>query len=262
MSAELLTLFSTNNIILFIIVLTRLSGFFISAPLFSTYPIPNQVKIWLCATVAFLIYPFLAEQGAIAIPNSIPVLTCMLALEFSVGFLLGYVAKILFMGVQLSGHVISMQMGLSVADTLDPSSGNQAPALGTFYVYIISLLFLALNAHLYLFAAIYQSFNAIPIGQEFVFSPEFVQQVIVLIAGLFSVAIKVVMPVFAIMFAVEVLMAVVAKSMPQMNIFMVSLPFKIIVGLVVMLIFLSPTMSYMTSLIENYTNQIMQLLLG
>ena len=262
MSAELLALFSTNNIILFIIVLTRLSGFFVSAPLFSTYPVPNQVKVWLCATIAFLIYPFLANQGNITIPTSIPVLASFLALEFAIGFLLGYVAKILFMGVQLSGHVISMQMGLSVAETLDPTSGNQAPALGTLYVYIISLIFLAVNAHLYLFAAIYQSFNTIPIGQEFVFSPEFVHSIVVLMASIFAIAIKVVMPVFAVMFSVEVLMAVVAKSMPQMNIFMVSLPFKIIVGLVVMLVFLSPTMTYMVSLIEDYTNQIMQLLLG
>ena len=65
---ELLNLFSTTNIVLFVIVLTRLSGFFVSAPLFSTYPIPAQIKIWLCATIAFLIYPFLADKG-ITVPN-------------------------------------------------------------------------------------------------------------------------------------------------------------------------------------------------
>ena len=261
MSAELLALFSTNNIILFIIVLTRLSGFFVSAPLFSTYPIPNQVKVWLCATVAFLIYPFLAAQGTFAVPNSIPVLACFLTLEFAVGFLLGYVANIIFMGVQLSGHVISTQMGLSVAETLDPSTGNQSPALGTLYVYMVSLVFLSINAHHYLFAAIYQSFTAIPPGKEFLFSPDFIHNIVLLVSGLFAIAVKVVIPLFAIMFAVEILMAVLAKTMPQMNIFMVSLPFKIIVGLILILVFLSPTMSYMVSLIENYLNHITQLLL-
>ena len=261
MTQELLNIFSTSNVILFIIVLSRLSGFFMTAPLFSTYPIPTQVKIWMCATIAFLIYPFLAAQSNIILPTSIPTLACFIALEFSVGFLLGYIANIVFMGVQLSGHVISTQMGLSIADALDPATGSKAPALGTLYVYIISLIFLSINAHHYLFATIYQSFTAIPVGNEFVFSPAFVHQMVVMVSSLFAIAIKVVMPLFAIMFAVEVLMAVVAKAMPQMNIFMVSLPFKIIVGLVLVLIFLSPTVSYMTSLIEEYLNHLIQILL-
>ena len=63
------------------------------------------------------------------------------------------------------------------------------------------------------------------------------------------------------MFAVEVLMAVVAKMMPQMNIFMVSLPFKILVGLILLLIFLSPTASYMVTLIQDYLGKIMHMLL-
>lgn len=257
---ELLNLFSTTNIILFVIVLTRLSGFFVSAPLFSTYPIPAQIKIWLCATIAFLIYPFLADKG-ITVPNSIPVLSCFLALEFAVGFLLGYLANIIFIGVQLSGHVISMQMGLSIADSFDPATGSAAPALGTLYVYIISLIFLAINAHHYLFASIYQSFTSIPPGSEFLFSQDFIHQVVVLVSSLFAIAVKVVIPLFAIMFAVEVLMAVVAKMMPQMNIFMVSLPFKILVGLILLLVFLSPTASYMVTLIQDYLGKIMQMLL-
>ena len=261
MSAELLNLFSTTNIIIFIIVLTRLSGFLISAPLFSTYPIPVQIKVWLCATIAFLIYPFLVAKGGFAVPNSIPVLTCYLALEFAVGFLLGFVANIVFVGVQLSGHVISTQMGLSIAETLDPTTGSNAPALGILYVYMASLIFLVLNADHYLFATIYQSFTAIPPGKEFIFTPDFIHQITILVTSLFAIAVKVVIPVFAIMFAVEVLMAVVAKMMPQMNIFMVSLPFKIIVGLILILIFLSPTMSYMVTLMQDYLNHITNLLL-
>lgn len=261
MPTELLNLFSTTNIIIFIIVLTRLSGFFLSAPLFSTYPMPTQVKIWLCATVSFLIYPFLAEKGGFAIPNSIPVLSCYLALEFAIGFLLGYIANIVFLGVQLSGHVISMQMGLAISDTLDPATGQASPSIGTLYVYIVTIIFLSINAHHYLFAAIYQSFNTIPPGNEFIFSPNFVNQMITLSGNLFAIAIKVVMPIFAIMFGVEVLLSIVAKMMPQMNIFMVSLPFKILVGLVLILIFLSPTMSYILTLIQDYLNKILQILL-
>ena len=233
-----------------------------TAPLFSTYPIPRQVKIWLCAVIAFLIYPFLAVQSDIIIPTSMPVLACFLTLEFAVGFLLGYIANIVFMGVQLSGHVISTQMGLSIADALDPATGSRAPALGTLYVYIISLIFLSINADHYLFATIYQSFTSIPPGHEFVFSAAFVHQLVVIVSSLFAIAIKVVMPLFAIMFAVEVLMAVVAKAMPQMNIFMVSLPFKIIIGLILILIFLSPTVTYMTSIIEEHLNHLIQILLN
>ena len=79
-------LFSMSNIILFMAILTRLSGLFTSAPLFSTYPIPTQVKIWLCALIAFILFPIVQANTQFVVPNSVPALTLILFKEFNRGF--------------------------------------------------------------------------------------------------------------------------------------------------------------------------------
>ena len=89
-------LFSTGNIILFMAIFTRLSGLFTSAPLFSTYPIPTQVKIWLGALIAFILFPIVQVHTNFVIPNSVPALTLILFKEFLIGYAMGYCANILF----------------------------------------------------------------------------------------------------------------------------------------------------------------------
>lgn len=95
-------LFSAANIILFMAIFTRLTGLFMAAPMFSTYPIPMQVKIWLAAAIAFILFPIVQYNTHFVVPNSVPALTVILIKEFFVGFAMGYCANILFVGVELS----------------------------------------------------------------------------------------------------------------------------------------------------------------
>ena len=88
-------LFSTANIILFMAIFTRLSGLFTSAPLFSTYPIPAQVKIWLAASIAFILFPIVQANSHFVAPTSVPALTLILFKEFLIGFAIGFCANII-----------------------------------------------------------------------------------------------------------------------------------------------------------------------
>ena len=249
-------LFSVSNIILFMAIFTRISGLFASAPLFSTYPIPTQVKIWLSAAVAFILFPIIQANTAFVTPNSVPALTLILFKEFLIGYAIGFCANILFVGIELGVNTFTVQMGLSADQALNPTSGGNSPVLTQAYTYLASMIFIGLGAHRWLFSAIYNSFKDLPIGYTISFSPGLVEQIVIITSQLFSVALGIAIPIFGILFITDVLLGFTSKMMPQMNIFMVSLPLKIYLGLLLSLIFMRPMAEHMAVLIEQFLTKI------
>lgn len=250
------TLFSVGNIILFMAIFTRLSGLLFSAPLFSTYPIPNQVKIWLAATIAFILFPIIGSHTQFVTPNSVPALSLVLFKEFLVGYAIGYCANIVFVGIELGVNTFTVQMGLSADQALNPTSGGNSPVLTQAYTYLASMIFIGLGAHRWIFAAIYNSFKAMPVGYTITFSPGMVEQIIIITSQIFSLALNIALPIFGILFITDVLLGFTSKMMPQMNIFMVSLPLKIYLGLLLSLMFMRPMAEYMAVVIEQFLTKI------
>lgn len=259
MFTDLTQLLSPKNIILFIVVFTRLGGMFVSAPLFSTYPIPQQIKVWLIATITFIIYPFVLAQGSFAMPTSTPELFVILLKEFMVGYVIGYCANLMFAGVEMAASLISMQMGLSASQALDPTSGSTSPVLGHVYTILVTMVFITLNAHQWLFGAVYKSFQSIPPGYGFIFTPSLVQNILFLTGQIFVIALGVALPIFAVLLIADVLLGFVSKMMPQMNIFMVAMPFKIYLGLMLTIMFMQPIAEYVRILLEKFLMGIMAL---
>ena len=253
---DLDVLFSVSNIILFMAIFTRLSGLFASAPLFSTYPIPMQVKIWLAACIAFILYPIVQYNTSFVVPNSVPALTLILFKEFIIGFAMGFCAYILFVGIEMGVNTFAIQMGLSADQALNPTSGGQSPVITQAYTYLASMLFIGLGAHQWLFSAIYNSFKSMPVGYVFTFSPELVGQIVQMSGQILGIGLSIALPVFGILFITDVLLGFTSKMMPQMNIFMVSMPLKIYLGLLLSLMFMRPMAEYMGVLIERFMTQI------
>ena len=249
-------LFSVSNIILFMAIITRLSGLFASAPLFSTYPIPQLGKIWLAALIAFILFPIVQYNTAFTVPNSIPALTVILFKEFLIGYVIGYCANLMFVGIELGVNMFAIQMGLSADQALNPTSGGSSPVITQAYTYLATMLFLALGAHQWLFSAIYNSFKSMPIGYTFAFSPEFVNEIIRATSSIFSVGLEIALPIFGVLFITDVLLGFTSKMMPQMNIFMVSMPLKIYLGLLLSLLFMRPMAEYIGVLIERFLTHI------
>lgn len=256
---ELLQLLSPKNIVGFIMVVTRLSGMMVSAPLFSTYPIPPQVKAWLVALVAFIMYPLVSANANFIVPTSMPEMTLFLLKEFGVGFLIGFLANFIFVGIQMAGQLLSQQVGLAMSSMLDPATQAHIPVIGELYLMLTTMIFLGLNAHQWLFAAVYQSFIKIPPGLDNFFTPIIVQQVLHMSSQMFAISLGLVLPIFCVLFVLEILLGVLAKMIPQMNIFMVAIPLKIYIGLVLMIMFLSPMANYITNLIKAYMATVMKM---
>lgn len=261
MPTDLLAFLSPKNILVFILIITRISGLLSSAPLFSTFPVPLNVKSLIAVVIGFLLFPSVIGLN-FEIPTSMPALVVFMFKEFAVGFLIGFLANLIFISCQVGADILGIQSGLSFSTIMDPSTGATNSIMTQLYIYPLSLIFLLLNFHHWLFLTVGYSFKTIPIGFSIFFTPDLVQQILYLSAKIFVIAIGLILPVFAVMFVIEVLLGFVSKMMPRMNVFMIALPIKIYLVLGLILLFLAPTFSYMTGVLEERCLTIMKIFAG
>ena len=250
MDTSLLAIFTPVKIILFIAVFTRISGLLASAPLFSTYPIPYQVKIWLCAIVAFIMFPFVHATSNFVMPTVMPELFVILLKEFFIGYLIGFCTNLIFIAVDMAANLFAIQMSLSVSQALNPTTGTSSPVITQAYTILTAMIFISLNAHQWLFSAVYNSFTSVPVGYGFFINGKIVQECMYLMGQMFSVAVGLALPIFGVLLIKDVLMGFVSKMMPQMNVFMVAMPLKIYIGLLLCLIFVRPMSEYIAVALE------------
>lgn len=259
MPQDLLTLISDKNIIIFVLVLTRISAMLSTAPFFSTFPMPMQVKAMLAALTAFCIYPFIASSAATVVPTEMLTLTILLLRELFIGVLIGFCANLIFSAVQLGGQLLSIQMGLSVSNVLDPVTQQHVPIVGQFYLFIASMMFLYISGHHYLFNGIAESYNVLPIAMSFAMKTGITEKIISMTSMIFSLSFSLVLPIYGILFITDIALGFVSKMMPQMNIFMVSLPLKIYAGLLLLMLFIPTTAVYLAQVIQSSLQSIIAL---
>ena len=256
MDFTLLHIFSLANILVFMAIFVRIGGLFASAPLYSTYPIPAQVKIWLTAFIAFILFPLVQAHSQFMIPHDTAGLTCVLVKEFAIGYIIGFCANLVFLAAELGANMFSIQMGLSISQALNPASGTTSPIISQAFTLLITMVFIGLNAHQWLLSALYSSFAHGPIGYSFIFDGALVQKVIYMTGQMFTVAIGISMPIFSILLIKDILLGFVSKLMPTMNIFMVAMPLKVYVGLILCMIFMRPITEYARIILEKVLTQV------
>lgn len=262
MPIDLMTLLSPRNLILFIVVFTRLSGMITTAPLISTYPIPVQVKVWFMALVSFIMFPIVMAKTGFQVPTNVPELAVILLKEFMIGYVIGFISQLVFVGVEIAAELVSMQMGLTAAQALNPMTGSTSPILSQAYTILASMVFIGLNGYKWMFAALFKTFEILPPGYGFLFNGTIVHNIMFLTSQMFLVGLGVALPVFSVLVITDVLMSFMAKTMPQMNIFMIALPFKIYLGLILFLTLIQPLCSQLNVLLEKYLSSIMAVLGG
>lgn len=262
MPTDLIVLLSQKNIILFIVVLTRLSGMMTSAPLLGTYPIPIQIKTWFMASIALIMFPIVAANSGFSLPTSIPELSIILIKEYLIGYIIGFVANVIFIGVQIAADLVSMEMGLTAAQAFDPMTGATSPILSQGYTIIASMVFIGLNGYTWILAGVYKSFTVLPPGYEFFVNGQIAHNVIYLTSQMFAIGLKIALPIFAVMVLTDVLLGFTAKMMPKMNIYMVALPLKIYIGISLFIMLTPQLYAQVKILLERYLSGIMTVLGG
>jgi flagellar biosynthetic protein FliR len=230
---ELLLAYYPNALLIF----CRLTAFFITAPVFSTQNnVPPQFRIGIAVCLTLLVF-FTSGTNQL-VPIDTEYLYYIIR-EVLIGVLLGFIAYLFFTVVQIAGSFIDMQMGFGIANVIDPMTGAQSPIFGSFKYMIAMLLFLTLNGHHYLLLGIMDSYQLIPLDNSFFVvlasgtPTEFLARSV---STAFTLAFQMAAPIVASMFLLDLALGILAKTAPQFNVFVVGMPLKILVGLMITLL--------------------------
>ncbi len=188
----------------------------------------------------------------------------LLIKEALVGLLTGLVAMMLLYAVQIAGGLIDFHMGFMLANVVDPQTGAQSPLTGS-YLYVFALLYLLIidGHHLLLDGAVY-SFEFVPIDQLFLplAQGSVVEQVAMLMGFLFAFGVSMAFPVVGSLFLVDIALGIVSRTVPQMNVFVVGMPIKLMAGLIILFIYIGVFFMSMNYLFKEMILAMRELLEG
>jgi len=211
--------------------LSRILGLIAASPLLGNAAVPASVKISLGALLAMIIAPTVPALPATD-PMSLPGLL-ILTQEMLVGLAMGFTIRIVFAAIEMVGEISSLTMGLGFASFFDPQTRGRSSAISQFLVMLASLLFLSVNAHLVLLAALAESFVSLPISAQPIHSGGF-QQLAAWGAEIFRSGVQIALPIVAALLLTNVALGILTRAAPQLNIFGIGFPVTLGVGLLVL----------------------------
>lgn len=217
---------------LLLICFMRVSGFLFIAPMFGSRFIPIPIKIWFGLLLALAILPMVKAGEPLPPLGS---LECFLlfAREIFLGIIMGLLSVLFIQAVELGGHIVGLQMGFASSVLFDPLSNSEISVLGRFQGVLALTFFVVVNGHHAMLASLAGSYALVPASLSGFGQPS-LNKMIAASAGLFTLAVKVAMPALSAILMVEAALAMLAKTMPQMNVFIVGFPVKTALGLVVL----------------------------
>ena len=216
-----------------LLVIFRLGGLMIYGPVFGAPVIPARVKIFLAVLLGLAVYPLidtahLAE--ATPLPLDLWALAPLMTRELLIGLIIGFVASLPLVAVQIGGLVMSQQMGLGFARFFNPAMNDQADVLGQILFFMILAEFLLIGGHEAMILAVFHSFQHIPLG-GFVPDLGFASLLGGLLTAALELGLRVAAPLLALIFLQSVGMGFLAKTVPQLNILTLGFPLRILGGL-------------------------------
>jgi flagellar biosynthetic protein FliR len=227
--------FSLSELEYFLLVFMRIASFVYAAPFFSTKGIPNNVKIGLSVFVAYIMYSFGPEH---VYPQYNTVFGyCVIVLkEVIVGLLIGLAAQLCTSIVLFAGRIMDMEIGLSMASVFDPTTNEQSSLTGVMLQYGVMLILYASGLHRYLLKALMETFTLIPIDHLNINTEKLLTCLITFLGDYIIIGFRICLPIFASITLMNIVLGLLAKLAPQMNMFSVGIQLKLLAGLSVLII--------------------------
>lgn len=236
-----------EQIMLFSLIFMRMSGFILLNPILGRRNIPNVVKGGMIMVFTFLIYSFSAAQVPEPV-NSIE-FAVLLIKEFVIGYVIGFIMDLFLMVITFAGSIIDFQMGLSMATVYDPQSNAQVAITGGIWNAYFILLFFAVDGHLALIKLLIKAAEIVPYGQV-VLGKNVAWAILEVFTQCIIMAIKFSFPIVAIEFISEIAVGILMKMIPQINVFVINIQAKLIIGLLMLIFLFSPMSDYLGDIIN------------
>jgi len=235
---------------LFLLVFLRVAAILMSLPIFSGNNVPAMFKAGLALAVALALYP-VVDLGGMPAMDSWMALTLGVISEVLLGLGVGLAIRLIMAGIQMAGQVAGFQMGLAIANIMDPATSMQTPILAQAFNLFAMLLFLVIDAHHWFFRAMVESFSLIP-PFHFTLSASFIGYLMETAGDMFVIALQIGAPIIVVLLLTSVSFGLMARTVPQMNIFIVAMPLKIVVGLLFIVFSLPHLQPYVRELFDDF----------
>jgi flagellar biosynthetic protein FliR len=225
----------------------RVLALFGAMPVIGQRSVPMRLRVALAFLIAVCAQASMPAMPVVALDSALALL--LVVQQVLIGLTLAFAARIVFAAIEFAGEIVGLQMGLNYAGFFDPMTGGQATAVSRFFGVSVGFLFVVINGHLLLIAAVVQSFHAFPVGPEpFAFLRALQPQVFG--AEIFSLGLWIALPLIAMLLFVNLVLGIIARVAQQMNIFAIGFPITLSVGLLGVLLTLPMMQAPFTMALE------------
>ena len=238
---------------IFLIEFVRISSVFLTAPIIGSRNIPILVKISFAFLLTVLIYPIAAKD--FILPSDLFSYIVLIFQQVFLGVIIGFLSYLVFAAMQLAGQIIDLQMGFGIVNVIDPMSNTQVSIIGQFQFILGILIFLSLDGHHFLFKALVDSFYLTPLT-SITLSEITISKISSLFFNMFIIAFKIAGPATLALFLTNITLGFIARTIPQINVFIVGLPLNIFIGIVSVLIALPILVNLFNSVINSMWDDI------
>jgi len=242
----------SGAILVYLLVFARTGAMVMLLPAIGEAAVPGRVRLMLALAISLALAPAVSSSYPQQAPATTLALGILIAQEITVGILVGTMARIIMSALSTAGFLIASQTGLSYAQTIDPTSnGQQGVSVGNFFSLLGVVLIFATNLHHLAIGAISGSYHLIPPGTTLP-TGDMAELTIRLVSGSFALGFQLAAPFLVFGFAVNAAFGVLARLMPQLQVFFVAMPINILVGFLLLVLLLG---SMMTVFLNYYSGQ-------
>lgn len=240
-----------------LLVFMRIFAAFMSSPLFGHKSIPVISQVALSFIIAYMVF-LSTNMTPVSEGISLWFLFINSIKEIITGLIMGYSLHIVFWGISYAGTLIAFDMGLTMAEALNPTEEMSNNVIGEILYIAAIMLFFIINGHHYFIQAVASSFHLIPIGKFTITEPVY-QLLIKYTAGVFVIAVKIASPFLVSFFLVHLAEGIIARVIPQMQVFFVTQPIKLALGFSMLVALIPIYVFVIKNLLKNYEDSLYQL---
>jgi flagellar biosynthesis protein FliR len=250
---------STTQLLSLFLIFTRGLAVLITGPIFSQRSIPAPFKIGLAGLLSLLILPAATSHlnpVSTPFPQDLPRFLLVVAQEILIGVLIGFVSNLVFVAVDIAAKIMGLQMGFQAANLLNPLNNTTGSALEQFYTLLALTLFLIINGHHWLIAALARTFDIAPLG-TFVLTHLTLEHLMVMTNETFNTAIRISLPVGGTLLLTDLGLGLVARAVPHVQVFFLGLPLKLGLGLLVLALSMIVTLPLIKDLLTDMVKNVL-----
>lgn len=222
---------TSSNIMPFFMVFTRIASIFLVIPFLHSSRIPIPVKLLISMTFTILVFPIVKTEIDITALSYFEIFY-KIASELLIGISIGFIITVVYSAIQGAGRLIDLMGGFGFSSVLDPINNSNTTVTSDFYSIIATTLFFTIGGHRILITGIAQSYSLVPLG-AFTLNSSAIQILSRSFAGIFLMALKVAAPLMATLFLTEIVLAILSRAIPSLNIFVIGFPIKIAVTVLI-----------------------------